>query len=636
MLTLKFWEQSDHAKAFWNGLGDFGEITGTVKRDGNTLTNESDDYRVQCRYEKDECGVFARQDTFFNMSNRSLGVSCLKSRFVFEGGEYEVYTQYNDWQVESSGSWQPLVTSVVASCSSTRTTQNATPFLGLWSIQQQRGVVFHLLPNCAWEIKVCRVGLPGKHTKVLVELGIKSENFSLKVAPREIVQMPQILCYEFKNRIDMECYRLHHYAHTHYPRKQMPVIYNTWMYRFTDITCELLLEQVELAAELGVEYFVIDAGWFGKAGSWVANVGNWSENLKGGLCGRMMEIADKTRTCGMKFGLWLEPERAAEGTDVLLEHREYFVKVENIYMLNFANEEAWRWMLDIVCNLIDHYGVEYIKFDHNSNMYHDVYRNSFLQYHRGHENFIRALRERYSEIYLTGCAGGGGRTELSNYAKFDSFWPSDNQGVYDEMRIYKDTILRLPPQGLEKWVAVHSLKGFEEFYKPFTGYNPEQTTERLISCNDAVWYDLTGVHKSYLEGYMTCCPIGFSCDLKELSPKAREDFGQFINKFKENREFWVKAVARILVDTPSVTAYQYSDLELRKIVIQVFTQKALQGSICIYPEVNLDGDYQLNGKEIVSGSVILEDGIEIILTDWFEMSQVVLEEMQDVVISANK
>lgn len=624
MLNLRFWEKCDNVKDLFRGLGDFGEVTGDINRDGQILSNESDDYRVKCVYEKDEYGVFTRQDTFQNLSEEFLTVNCLKSRFVFEGGEYEVYTQFNNWQVESSGSWQVLNTSITAAGDSTRTTQNATPFLALWSNQEQRGVAFHLLPNCAWEMKVSRIGVFEKHTKVLVELGIKSDDFTLKVAPREEVQMPRILCYEFKNRLDMECYRLHQYAHTHYPRKAMPVIYNSWMYRFTDITCERLMEQAELAAELGVEYFAIDAGWFGKGDSWYNSVGDWSENLTGGLFGRMIEVAEKVRACGMKFGLWLEPERAAEGSDAVRDHREYFVKEGYNYFLDYANEEAWRWMLGMICELIDRYGVEYIKFDYNANMYYDIHRNSFMEYQQGHENFIKALRSRYPEIYLTGCASGGVRMELANYTKFDSFWISDNHGLYDQMRIHKDTLLRLPPQAMERWAAIHSLQGFEDFYKPFTGSSAEESVERVIACNDEAWCDITGVHRSYLHGFMTGCPIGLSCDLKAISPIVREDIRRFIADFKENREYWANVVARILADTESVTIYQYSDIELKRIVVQTFSKRAMQESICVYPEVNCNCKYLVNGKDILNGRKIAEEGIEMPIHKWHEMTQIIL------------
>lgn len=43
----------------------------------------------------------------------------------------------------------------------------------------------------------------------------------------------------------------------------MPLFYNTWLYKFTDFTPENLFMQAEYASRLGLEYFVVDGGWFG-------------------------------------------------------------------------------------------------------------------------------------------------------------------------------------------------------------------------------------------------------------------------------------------------------------------------------------------------------------------------------------
>ncbi len=627
MLTLRFFRDQSNAKALWRVLGDFGEITEQINTDKNALINETNGCLMKCEYEKDAYGVFTRRDSFVNNSDKPVEVNCLKARFVFEGGEYEVYTQYNNWQSESMGGWQPLVTQVSAGCQSTRTTQDATPFMVLWSKQQSRGVVFHLLPNCAWEIKAMHVGLPGKYSKVVVELGISDYNFHLTVEQGKEVKLPEVICYETKNRLDFDCYKLHNYMHTKYPRRTIPMVYNTWLYRFTSFTTELLMEQAKLASEMGLEYFVVDAGWYGRGRHWCLEVGNWEENLSGGFCGKMKEFADYVRSLGMKFGFWLEPERATKNAVSMEEHPDFYIKEGLKYLLNFDNAEALSWILDVSSRLIEYYGVEYIKFDYNVNMFYDVSRTSFLKYQKGLEKYLNELRKRFPTLYLSGCAGGGERTELANYIKYDSFWPTDNESPYENMRMFKETILRLPPQGYEKWTCIHSLPEYEDFYAPFS-VETKNPTERLISCADAVWYDIKGVHPSYLEGYHTCSPVGFSCDLSKISPKMRENFKRHIGNIKENREFWKTAVARIITDTPTVTAYQYSDMSLTKNIIQVMTDKILQDEITIYPELVEDIIYLVNGENELSGKAIMEEGIDVKISDWYEMYQITIERVR--------
>ncbi len=88
--------------------------------------------------------------------------------------------------------------------------------------------------------------------------------------------MPQILSYEVRNKVDMDAWKIHHYMNQKYPRRELPVIYNTWLCRFEAITFENVANQIPLASELGAEYFVIDAGWFGKGGFWNCR-GDWEE-----------------------------------------------------------------------------------------------------------------------------------------------------------------------------------------------------------------------------------------------------------------------------------------------------------------------------------------------------------------------
>ena len=86
------------------------------------------------------------------------------------------------------------------------------------------------------------------------------------------------------------------------------------------------LPNIEKAAQLGVEYFVIDAGWFGKGENWARARCDWEENLDFGFKGRMLEAAELVRASGMKFGLWLEPESAVRTAAAVEAYPEYYLE----------------------------------------------------------------------------------------------------------------------------------------------------------------------------------------------------------------------------------------------------------------------------------------------------------------------
>ncbi len=632
MFNIKNFQTGTYAKEYFSGHGSFGEVCGTVTREGQTITNASETYEIKCAYEKDAYGVFTRKDSFTNTSDQPIRVNSLKSRFVFNGDECQVYTQFNNWQHESTGSWQPLVTSVSVASRSTRLTMGGTPFMVLWSEQADRGVAFHVIPNGAWEIKAFRTGYASKHTKVVVELGLNDCGMDLEVRPGETVEMPEILCYEVRNKLDMDCWKLHNYMHARAPRKQMPMLYNTWLCRFDNLDYDVLIRQAELAAELGLEYYLIDAGWFGKGAAWSLSVGDWEENQTGALYGKMNEVADKVRSLGMKFGLWLEPERAVPTADNVKNYPQYYMKggteEEPYYFLDFGNDEARNWMLDIVFGLIDRYGIEYIKDDYNADLFFDPKHTAFTDYHAGHAKFIKAIRDRYPNIYLTNCGSGGIRLDLKSYMLFDSAWPSDNESPYIEMRMYRDTILRMPPQGFERWIAALSIADRREFFQCFEGSNTGKL-DRMVACGDAVWHHLVGVQESFMDGYMTCGPVGFSCDLRLLSEEARAHFKEKIAQIKAERDFWKTAVARILCDTKSVTAYQYSDVALHKVVVQMFTHETMQQDFRVYPVLDGAKSYRLEDGAVVTGQQLMDEGIdfhaETWVDNWHEMFQTTLE-----------
>ena len=171
---MKLFDRSQ-PENLWYICGDFGKMQGDYDADSCKLTGQ--EYVVCRELQKNADGVYTRTDTFQNISDRELTVRCLKSRFVLEGGDYEVYTQYNGWMNESRGKWQPLVTQVTARCPSVRTSLSASPFAAIWNNQTNRGIAFHLLPESTWEISVSCNPVPGGKSYIQVEMGIDAPNF---------------------------------------------------------------------------------------------------------------------------------------------------------------------------------------------------------------------------------------------------------------------------------------------------------------------------------------------------------------------------------------------------------------------------------------------------------------------------
>lgn len=596
---MKLFDKSQ-GENLWYVCGDFGKMQGEFSADPYLL--KGDGYEISQKLQNNTDGVYTRRDTFYNTSERELTVNCLKSRFVLEGGDYEVYTQYNGWMNESRGKWQPLVTQITARCPSVRTALGANPFVAIWNHQTNRGVAFHLLPESTWEISVSLNPIPGAKSYVQVEMGIEAPNLALKVAPGEKMEMPEIIYYEFISKLDMDCYKLHRYCTDNYRKRKLPVMFNTWLYKFDKLSLENTLCQIPLAAELGAEYFVIDAGWFGKKTHWASGIGDWVESLTFGYKGKMTEVADAVRKHGMKFGLWLETERAVDGSDVLDHCKKYYLPSHNdSHFLNFADEEARKYIFDVTCGVIDKYGVEYIKFDFNSDLYFDASNTAFTGYFKGYQMYIQDLRRRYPDLYIDNCASGGMRMHLANCKEFDSYWHSDCQSAHEGMRLFKDAVLRLPPQVFDRWTVIESVKNVLVDDKGVPH-------NHIIATSDAIWKQIEGVQMSHLKGFLSGGPLGFSCDLSALSPQHFEELKKHIAQFKKDRDFWTTAECRIKADTESLFVLEFRSRDLSKVVTQVYIRHVMQKGMLLYPCLDPAKTYRIDDTETVKGSVLMEEG----------------------------
>lgn len=564
-----------------------------------TIFEYSDNFlTLKSEFTKEENGVIIRRDTFKNLSENELTINSLSSRFFLPGNAYEVYTQYNGWEHESRGEWQKLVTQVSAASQGMRGCEGATPMMGFHNLYTGKNTVFHLVPNAQWEMTVRKFPITNREFVVL-ETGFYNKSLALKVKPQETISLPTVIFFEADSKTDLDAYRLHEVYNRLYPRKTLPIVYNSWLYCFDKLNIDELLKQTDCASKMGFEGFMIDAGWFGDGTEWDKAVGDWEENKTSGPCGRLSELSEYVREKGMIFGLWFEPERASPFSDSVKNHPEYYI---NDSLLDFANPEAIDYIFESVSKQIDKYKIGWVKFDFNASIPFDPTRNAFYRYIEGQKNFIERLRQKYPDLYITNCASGGYRMELGQGVMFDSFWLSDNQGPYEGLRILKDTLKRMPTGLIERW-------NVQKYCENFPVYDGK-AKGRMIHCNDAKWDFLIGVDDSFSEHFAIGGPMGFSCDIAAFPQKYQNRWTEVIKEYKAQRDFYKTATVRILIDTEAVTAIQYSDVKLNTCIIKLFTKTVYANELIIYPVVENSFNYQYNDT-VLKGRKIKEDGIFI-------------------------
>ena len=313
-------------------------------------------------------------------------------------------------------------------------------------------------------------------------------------------------------------------------------------------------------------------------------------------------------------GIWLEPEVMGVNCPLVEEFRDCFfmrhgrpVITRGRYQLDFRHPKVIAHLNGVVDRLTRDYGIGYFKFDYNiepgvgTETGADSFGDGLLSHNRAFLDWIDSLYARHPGLQIENCASGGMRMHLANCKEFDSFWHSDCQSAHEGMRLFKDAVLRLPPQVFDRWTVIESVKNV----LVNAGGEPHN---HIISTSDAVWQQIEGVQMSHLKGFLSGGPLGFSCDLSALSKLHFEELKKHIAQFKQERDFWATAECRITVDTESLFILEFRNRDLSKVVTQIYIRHVMQKGMFLYPQLDPAKTYRIDGGETVKGSTLMEEG----------------------------
>lgn len=224
-----------------------------------------------------------------------------------------------------------------------------------------------------------------------------------------------------------------------------PTVLNSWEGAYFSFDEELLHRMMADAADLGIETFVLDDGWFANKyprDNDGAGLGDWETNrakLPHGLQG----LAEKARSLGLRFGLWVEPEMVNPCSELFARHSEWVLQLPNRKLkeerhqlvLDLTNPEVRRFILQTMDRLLTgHPGISYIKWDCNRKI--SDAGSTFLSpreqgnlavaYAHGYEEIVGTLSKLHPGVTFQACASGGGRADYGTMRHHHEFWVSDN------------------------------------------------------------------------------------------------------------------------------------------------------------------------------------------------------------------
>jgi alpha-galactosidase len=224
--------------------------------------------------------------------------------------------------------------------------------------------------------------------------------------------------------------------------------------RVVEAPGDWILREIDIAHEMGIEAFMVDAGWYGEPFSdWVRHRGDWFEGSflpEGGLAG----IREYCHKKDMMFGLWMEPEAIAPKSKIYEEHPEY--KAEgNSWEMDLSNPEAAKYVTDCIKDVILNKKLDFFKTDYNlhppegaATEKHGYAENNTWRHFEVLYGVYDEVRRQNPNIALENCAGGGGRTDLGMMSRFDYCCESDFSQMPLSIRRINAMTLFLPPEAI--------------------------------------------------------------------------------------------------------------------------------------------------------------------------------------------
>jgi alpha-galactosidase len=238
-----------------------------------------------------------------------------------------------------------------------------------------------------------------------------------------------------------------------------PVLVNNWEGTYFDFTEERLLAVASVAADLGIELFVLDDGWFGRRDSDDSSLGDWfvdRRKLPNGIVG----LARRVEALGLRFGLWIEPEMVSERSELFAAQPDWAIGVpgrartegRQQYVLDMSRPEIVDHLFAVLSDVLGAAPISYVKWDMNRYVTEpyslalppERQGEFFHRYILGVYALYERLTKAFPDILFESCAGGGGRFDPGLLAYAPQAWTSDQTDAIERLAIQWGTSLAYP------------------------------------------------------------------------------------------------------------------------------------------------------------------------------------------------
>ena len=408
--------------------------------------------------------IITRSVCVKNESSGKIYLNKIESASLdFLYGDYELLTFYGRHAMERNVQRVPVVhgTQKIGSVRGTSSHQyNPMMILAEKETTEDKGNCYAM----SFVYSGCFQGevLKDQLNQTRMMLGLQEEAFRYPLETGEMFQAPEVILSYSSEGMNRLSQNLHHCIRQHicrgkYKEEIRPILINSWEAAYFDFTGDTIYELAKAAKEVNIDMLVMDDGWFGKRDDDNSGLGDWFVNEKklGGTLGNLIK---RINDLGVKFGIWIEPEMVSEDSDLYRKHPDWALAVpgrnpvrsRNQLVLDFSRKEVVDEIYDQICKVLDQGNIEYVKWDMNRSLmdvYSSVTRDQgrvLHDYVLGLYDFLERLVQRYPNLLIEGCSGGGGRFDAGMMYYTPQIWCSDNTDAIDRLRIQYGTSFGYP------------------------------------------------------------------------------------------------------------------------------------------------------------------------------------------------
>ena len=428
-------------------------------------------------------GAITRSVKVENASDKPFYIDTVHSLCVdMPGADYEMMDLYGRWVKERSLDRYPLhhgIQSIKSKRGSS--SHNHNPFTALVSkgANEEYGECygFNLVYSSNFSIDV---EVDGFRSTRLV-MGINPEGFSWYLAPGEEFYSPEAVMV-YTNEGIGEMSRIFHRLYANnlirgkWKKAKRPLLINNWEGTGMNFDHDKLVSFAKHAKDIGLEMLVMDDGWFGKRDHDNSSLGDWyvaEYKLQKGLSGLIKEVND----CGLKFGIWFEPEMISPDSDIYRAHPDWCLHTKGRdksiartqYVIDYSRKEVRDHIYSMMYDVLSNNNIDYVKWDFNRNLTEvscaelppEKQGEVFHRFVLGTYEIMDRLTTDFPHILLENCSGGGGRFDPGMLYYSPQIWTSDNTDPIERLTNQSGTSLCYPASTMGAHVSANRRTGYE-------------------------------------------------------------------------------------------------------------------------------------------------------------------------------